>query len=155
MITNAQIQELIADRLVEKNCFVVYLDVKPGNNIQLELDSPNGLSISDCIDFSRQIEHNLDREAEDFELHVSSPGLDKPLRVFQQYQKNIGRDIKVVLLDDKKVEGKLEEVNESEVKLTYTVTEKIEGKKKKLKKIVEEIIPFTNIKETTIIISFK
>lgn len=155
MITNAQIQELIADRLVEKNCFVVYLDVKPGNNIQLELDSPNGLSISDCIDFSRQIEHNLDREAEDFELHVSSPGLDKPLRVFQQYQKNIGRDIKVVLLDDKKVEGKLEEVNESEIKLTYTVTEKIEGKKKKLKKIVEEIIPFTNIKETTIIISFK
>jgi len=155
MITNAQIQELIADRLVEKNCFIVCLDVKPGNNIQLELDSPNGLSISDCIDFSRQIEHNLDREAEDFELHVSSPGLDKPLRVFQQYQKNIGRDIKVVLLDDKKVEGKLEEVNESEVKLTYTVTEKIEGKKKKLKKIVEEIIPFTNIKETTIIISFK
>lgn len=155
MITNAQIQELIADRLVEKNCFVVYLDVKPGNNIQLELDSPNGLSISDCIDFSRQIEHNLDREAEDFELHVSSPGLDKPLRVFQQYQKNIGRDIKVVLLDDKKVEGKLEEVNESEIKLTYTLTEKIEGKKKKLKKIVEEIIPFTNIKETTIIISFK
>lgn len=155
MITNAQIQELIADRLVEKNCFVVYLDVKPGNNIQLELDSPNGLSISDCIDFSRQIEHNLDREAEDFELHVSSPGLDKPLRVFQQYQKNIGRDIKVALLDDKKVEGKLEEVNESEIKLTYTLTEKIEGKKKKLKKIVEEIIPFTNIKETTIIISFK
>lgn len=155
MITNAQIQELIADRLVEKNCFVVYLDVKPGNNIQLELDSPNGLSISDCIDFSRQIEHNLDREAEDFELHVSSPGLDKPLRVFQQYQKNIGRDIKVVLLDDKKVEGNLEEVNESEIKLTYTLTEKIEGKKKKLKKIVEEIIPFTNIKETTIIISFK
>jgi len=155
MITNAQIQELIADRLVEKNCFVVYLDVKPGNNIQLELDSPSGLSINDCIDFSRQIEHNLDREAEDFELHVSSPGLDKPLRVFQQYQKNIGRDLKVVLLDDKKVEGKLEEVNESEIKLTYTVTEKIEGKKKKLKKIVEEIIPFTNIKETTIIISFK
>ena len=146
---------MIADRLVEKNCFVVYLDVKPGNNILLELDSPNGLSISDCIDFSRQIEHNLDREAEDFELHVSSPGLDKPLRVFQQYQKNIGRDLKVVLLDDKKVEGKLEEVNESEIKLTYTITEKIEGKKKKLKKLIEEIIPFTNIKESTIIISFK
>lgn len=155
MITNTQIQELIAERLVEKNCFVVYLDVKPGNNIQLELDSPEGISISDCIDFSRQIEHNLDREVEDFELHVSSPGLDKPLRVFQQYQKNIGRELSVILLDDKKVEGKLEEVNENEIKLTYTVTEKIEGKKKKLKKIIEEIIPFTNIKESTIIISFK
>ncbi|MGE0561657.1 MAG: ribosome assembly cofactor RimP [Flavobacteriales bacterium] len=155
MITNTQIQELIAERLVEKNCFVVSLDVKPGNNIQLELDSPSGLSISDCIDFSRQIEHNLDREVEDFELHVSSPGLDKPLRVFQQYLKNIGRDLKVVLLDDKKIEGKLEDVNENEIKLTYTVVEKVEGKKKKNKKIIEEIIPFTNIKESTIIISFK
>lgn len=155
MITNTHIQELIADKLVEKNCFIVYLDVKPGNNIQLEIDSPHGLAISDCIDFSREIEHNLDRESEDFELHVSSPGLDKPLRVFQQYQKNIGREVNVILLDNKNIEGALQEVNENEIKVSYTVTEKIEGKKKKIKKTIEEIIPFTNIKETTIIISFK
>jgi len=147
MITNTQIQELISEKL--------HLDVKPGNNIQLEIDSPNGVSIKDCIEFSRQIEHNLDRETEDFELHVSSPGLDKPLRVFQQYQKNIGRELHVILNNDQIIEGLLKEVNENEILLTFTVVEKIEGKKKKIKIEKEELIPFTNIKESTIIISFK
>lgn len=155
MITNTQIQELILEKLQDNNCFVVHLDVKPGNNIQLEIDSPSGVSIKDCIEFSRQIEHNLDRETEDFELHVSSPGLDKPLRVFQQYQKNIGRELHVILNNDQIIEGLLKEVNENEILLTFTVVEKIEGKKKKIKVEKEEIIPFTNIKESTIIISFK
>jgi len=155
MITNIQIQELISEKLQDHNCFVVHLDVKPGNNIQLEIDSPSGVSIKDCIEFSRQIEHNLDRETEDFELHVSSPGLDKPLRVFQQYQKNIGRELHVVLNNDQIIEGLLKEVNENEILLTFTVVEKIEGKKKKIKTEKEELIPFTNIKESTIIISFK
>ena len=155
MITNTQIQELISEKLLENNCFVVYLDVKPGNNIQLEIDSPSGVSIKDCIDFSREIEHNLDRETEDFELHVSSPGLDKPLRVYQQYQKNIGRDLNIILLNDRVIDGTLKEVNQNEILLTYTVVEVIEGKKKKIKVEKEEIVPFTNIKESTIIISFK
>ena len=155
MITNTLIQELISEKLHDNNCFVVHLEVKPGNNIQLEIDSPSGVSIKDCIDFSRQIEHNLDRETEDFELHVSSPGLDKPLRVFQQYQKNIGRELHVILTNDQIIEGTLKEVNENEILLTFTVVEKIEGKKKKIKIEKEELIPFTNIKESTIIISFK
>lgn len=155
MITNTQIQELISKKLQDHNCFVVHLDVKPGNHIQLEIDSPNGVSIKDCIEFSRQIEHNLDRETDDFELHVSSPGLDKPLRVLQQYQKNIGRELHVILNNDQIIEGTLKEVNENDILLTFTVVEKIEGKKKKIKIEKEELIPFTNIKESTIIISFK
>ena len=45
---------------------------------------------------SRNIEHNLDREKEDFELSVSSPGLDQPFVVPQQYLKNIGRKISAI-----------------------------------------------------------
>ena len=99
MITTEQVKELIEDKLVEKDCFVVELEIASGNQINLEVDGLNGFSIQDCVDFSRAVESNLDREVEDFELHVSSPGLDKPLRVIQQYQKNIGRDVKVVLKD--------------------------------------------------------
>ncbi|MBV6484689.1 MAG: Ribosome maturation factor RimP [Flavobacteriales bacterium] len=155
MITTTQILELIDDKLQEKNFFVVYLDVKPGNNIQLEIDGPEGFTIKDCVDFSRQIEHNLDRETEDFELHVSSPGLDKPFRVIEQYQKYKGKEVRVVQNNGDVVEGKLEDVSENDIRLTYTITQKIEGKKKKEKIVKEETIPFTNIKETTIIISFK
>jgi ribosome maturation factor RimP len=155
MITTTQILALIDEKLQEKKFFVVHLDVKPGNNIQLEIDGPEGFTIKDCVDFSRQIEHNLDREAEDFELHVSSPGLDKPFRVIEQYQKYKGKEVRVVQNNGEVVEGVLEVVNENEIQITYSFKQKIEGKKKKETIVKEEIIPFTNIKETTIIISFK
>lgn len=155
MITKEQILVLLKYKLVESQVFVVELEIKSGNNIYLEIDSIKGVSIKDCVDFSRQIEHNLDRETEDFELHVSSPGLDKPLRVFQQYVKNIGRELKIVLTNNELLEGKLKEVNSEEIVITYTLIEKIEGKKKKQTTIKEETIPFTKIKESTIIISFK
>ncbi len=105
MITKEQILNLIEDKLNERGLFLVDLEIAPGNQIHLEIDGPNGVTIKDCVDFSRQVEHNLDREAEDFELNVSSPGLDKPFRVFQQYQKNVGREVKVITNEDKTIKG--------------------------------------------------
>jgi ribosome maturation factor RimP len=104
---------------------------------------------------SRNIEHNLDRESEDFELHVSSAGLDKPFRVLAQYIKNIGREVKLVTNDGKKHEGLLTAATAEEVTLEKSRMEKIEGKKKK-ELIVEQLVfPMTQIKETKIVISFK
>lgn len=155
MITNQQIQDLIAEKLQEKNMFVVELDVKPGNNIKLEVDGMEGVSISDCVEFSRQIEHNLDREEEDFEVNVSSPGLDNPFKVFEQYQKNVGREVKVTKADDKVVKGKMIEATEEFVVVEYSFKRRIEGRKKKELITEQEKITFDNIKETRVIISFK
>ena len=104
---------------------------------------------------SRNIEHNLDREAEDFELHVSSAGLDKPFRHENQYRKNIGKRVKVKLQDSTKQEGELIAYDANELKLRDKVKKKIEGKKKK--EWVELIYTFEmkDIKETKIVISFK
>lgn len=154
MITEEQVKALIKDKLEEKDCFVVELDVRPGNNILLEIDSLKGFSIQDCVDFSRAVEHNLDREVEDFELHVSSPGLDKPFRVIQQYQKNIGREVKVVPKEGEKVKGILKAVEEKGIEVEYSYKERIEGKKKKQTITESKKIDFENIKETTLIISF-
>ncbi len=134
---------------------MVDLEIAPGNQIHLEIDGPNGVTIKDCVDFSRQVEHNLDREAEDFELNVSSPGLDKPFRVFQQYQKNVGREVKVITNEDKTIKGELVKVEDDKIMVEYSFKQKIEGKKKKETITEQEIIPFNNIKETRIIISFK
>jgi ribosome maturation factor RimP len=155
MITKEQIVSLIDEKLKDEEFFLVDLEILPGNVINIELDGYEGITIKDCVDFSRQIEHNLDREEEDFELHVSSPGLDKPFRVFQQYEKNIGREVKVVPNDGKVVKGTLIEVDAEKITLEYSFKQKIEGKKKKETITEQEIVPFTNIKETTIIISFK
>lgn len=155
MITKEQVQKLIKDKLKENNFFVVELEVRGGNNILLEIDSPQGITVEDCVSFSRTIEHNLDRESEDFELNVSSPGLDKPLRVKEQYLKNIGKNVKVVQLDGKSTNGKLINVEKDELTVEYSSKEIVQGEKKKQILIKQEIINFNNIKETTIIISFK
>ncbi|MBL4592956.1 MAG: ribosome assembly cofactor RimP [Flavobacteriales bacterium] len=155
MITKEQVHNLIEDRLEESNCFVVDLEIKEGNAISLEIDSMDGITVQDCMSFSRAVEHNLDREVEDFALQVSSPGLDKPFRVREQYYKNIGRKVKVVPVEGTVVKGELKEVNEDEIIVEYSYKERIEGRKKKETIIKQEKIKFNNIKETTIIISFK
>lgn len=155
MITKQQVQSLIQDKLEENNCFVVELEIGEGNAISLEIDSLNGITVQDCMSFSRAVEHNLDREVEDFELQVSSPGLDKPFRVKEQYQKNIGRNVKVVPVEGVVVKGKLKEVNGEGIVVEYSYKERIEGRKKKETITKQEKINFNNIKETTVIISFK
>ena len=155
MITNEQVQSLIQGKLEENNCFVVALKIGEGNTISLEIDSLKGITVQDCMAFSKAVEHNLDREVEDFELQVSSPGLDKPFRVGEQYQKNIGRNVKVVLIEGNVIKGELKTVDENNIIVEFSYKEKIEGKKKKQRIVKEEKINFNNIKETTVIISFK
>lgn len=158
MISKKKVLELADERMNELNSglFVVDLSISASNVIHLELDKSDGnVSISDCMSVSRNIEHNLDRESEDFELHVSSAGLDKPFRVLAQYIKNIGREVKLVTNDGKKHEGLLTAATAEDVTLEKSRMEKIEGKKKK-ELIVEQLVfPMTQIKETKIVISFK
>jgi ribosome maturation factor RimP len=136
--------------------FVVELTISSNNVIQVELDKHQGnVSINDCMSVSRNVEHNLDREAEDFELQVSSAGLDKPFRVLAQYVKNIGRNVKVVLQNGKKIEGELKAANDQEIVVENSRMEKIEGKKKKELIVEQHVLTMEQIKETKIVISFK
>lgn len=113
------------------------------------------VSISDCVDISRQIEHNLDRESEDFSLQVSSPGIDKPLRDHRQFVKNIGRSLKVRLAEGDEVEGELTAADVNGIKLQTARKERVPGKKKKIL-IEEELdLSYTQIKQAKIKINFK
>src|SRR5690554_3134367 len=100
MIDKKEIERLALERIdeLDKGLFIVAISVSGNNVIQVEIDSEEGsVSIEDCVSVSRNIEHNLDREKQDFELQVSSAGLDKPFRVLKQYYKNIGNEVKVLL----------------------------------------------------------
>lgn len=158
MISKSKVLELIDERIAElgNGLFVVELTISSNNVIQVELDKHQGnVSINDCMSVSRNVEHNLDREAEDFELQVSSAGLDKPFRVLAQYTKNIGRTVKVVLQNGNKIEGELKAANEKEIVVENSRTEKIEGKKKKELIVEQHVLPMEQIKDTKIVISFK
>lgn len=119
------------------------------------MDNLNGgVSIKDCVSVSRNIEHNLDREAEDFELQVTSPGIDQPFLVLEQYQKNIGQKVSVISKDDFSIVGELLEFDNNQIKVKEVNT--IKNKTTKKKETIEEIHIFTmdQIKETKLIISF-
>lgn len=158
MISKEKVRALIEERIEELNngLFVVELTISSNNVIQVEIDkNPGYVAIEDCMAVSRNVEHNLDRETEDFELQVSSAGLDKPFRVLKQYLKNIGKEVKVVLKEGGKIQGTLKAADEKQITLETSRMEKPEGKKKKELVVEEHIFPTDQIKETKIVISFK
>jgi hypothetical protein len=77
MISKNDIKELILKNL-EENHFLIDISVSVNNQIQVFIDSKEGLPIKECISYSRLIENHFDREVEDYELSVSSGGLDLP-----------------------------------------------------------------------------
>ncbi|RYM35670.1 ribosome assembly cofactor RimP [Brumimicrobium glaciale] len=159
MLKKKIIEELAIERIneLDKGLFIVEIAISSNNVIQVELDVEDGnVAINDCVSVSRNIEHNLDREEQDFELSVSSAGLDKPFRVLKQYIKNIGNEIKVQLKEkNNTIEGVLKHVDENGIKLETTSKERVEGKKKKEIVVQEHEYTFEEIKETKIVISFK
>ena len=158
MINKKKIEELAQERIDELNrdLFIVDITISPANAIQVEIDSAVGnVAIEDCISVSRNIEHNLDREEQDFELQVSSPGLDRPFRVVQQYKKNVGREVKLTPINGTKIEGLLKSANDEGVVIETESKERLEGKKKKVTVVEEYSFNYDEIKETKIIITFK
>src|SRR5690554_7210025 len=70
-----EVKQLLQDALDENpSLFLIDLKIDSSNKIQVILDGDNGVSLNDCIAVSRAIEHNLDREEEDFALEVMSAG---------------------------------------------------------------------------------
>ena len=132
------------------------LTISSANSIHVEIDKiSGGVTVTDCVSVSRNVEHNLDRDEQDFELHVSSAGLDKPLRHINQYIKNIGRRVEIAMRDGRKLEGEIIKINEGVMLIKDQVLKLVENKKKKA--LVEEVteVHFSDIKEAKIVISFK
>lgn len=154
LITKEKIQALIDEKLEGTDFFVVSIDISPSNKIMVEMDGDNGFPISECVNFSRQIEHNLDREQEDFSLEVSSPGLNKPLRLTRQYLKNLDKSVVVKTTEGEKIKGVLIEANDDRVVIKTSRKERLEKKKKKVE-IIENIeVSRENILETKLVIEF-
>lgn len=153
MISKQKIADLIEEKLVGTDKFLVELNVSASNQIIVYIDGNHGVTISDCVALSRHIESNLDRETEDFELDVSSAGLDLGLRNKRQYQKNTGREVEVKMADGTKIKGILKNVEDDFFQIELPLS-----KKKKKTDTTEELIKnieFKEIKETKVVISFK
>lgn len=124
MIKKQAIIDLIESHFEGTDKFIVDVKVLAGNKIEVYIDAPNHIAIADCIDLSRHIEGNLDREKEDFELQVSSPGATEPFKVLPQYKKYIGTKVSATTKEGAKHEGILLSANENEFVIEETRREK-------------------------------
>jgi len=149
MIDADQLLIAIEQKLEGTDKFVVELKVKAGNNITVLLDSDTSLIVSDCVAVTRHIESVFDREIEDYSLTVSSAGIDLPYKLLRQYTKNIGREVDVSLTDKTVFTGKLVAADAEKI----TVYRKLKVKKVETEETRE--IPFSMIKHTKEVISFK
>jgi len=147
MLDKKKTEEIVNRAISGSDKFLVDISVSSANVVDVFVDGDNGISIQECVKISRLIESSLDREVEDYELRVSSPGLSKPFKMIRQYKKYVNREIEVVNKDDKKVKGVLKSVSENGFKL-----ERKKGKKGK--EIVLEEYLFDDIKEAKPFIGF-
>jgi ribosome maturation factor RimP len=154
MITTESIQTIVDVVLENTEFFPVEISVKPGNRIIVFVDKLEGITIDECVSISRGIESHLNRDVEDFELEVSSPGLTQPFKVKQQYFKNIGKDVDVVLFSGDKITGKI--LSMTDTSLTVEALKKIKtpGRKKPESKIENVTIEYSSIKSTKVSINF-
>ena len=130
MISEKQVKALINTKLEGTDVYLVDVSIDAANRISIEIDHNDGVSIQRCVEVSRHVENALDRDTEDFELQVSSPGLDKGFKVLQQYHKNEGKEIEVKLKEGRKLKGILLSVQEDGFTIEIRKKERIEGKRK-------------------------
>lgn len=154
MKSTAEIKDIIETILEGTELFLVDLKVSPENAIEIYIDSQKGVNVASCAAISRQLDAQLDREAEDYDLTVSSAGIGYPFKVPQQYEKNLGKQVEIKLQNGGKLQGILKSHAETGIVVECEEKISVEGKKKKSIVKVEKEIHFTDIKEVKDIIIF-
>lgn len=151
----AQIEQLLNDFLAEReDLFLIDIKFSATDHIRVILDGDEGVTLQDCLDASRAIEFNMDREEHDFSLEVMSAGLSEPLNSVRQYRKNIGRSLELVMNDGTEIEGELLKAGEESITLILKYRKPKEIGKGKVDVVEEREILYSDIKKALVAIKF-
>ncbi len=150
MTVKEQLEDLLNPILEESNCFLVEIVVKPSKlsqKVLISVDSDSGITIQECTSISRRLAKELEELEvfpEAYTLEVSSPGLDQPLILPRQFQKNIDRNLKVCLKTGEIFSGKLLEADENMIKIQLPTPKK----KPKMEAVsAESLIQVVNLED--------
>ena len=150
-----RVKQLLDDALEEnEKLFLIELSFLENNKILVELDGDTGINLKECIRISRAIEHNLDREEEDFALEVTSVDITKPLKVQRQYIKNIGKFLNIKTVEGEKIEGMLMKADENVINLEWKAREPKPIGKGKVTVVKTVEVAYKSIQEAKVKIIF-
>ncbi|WP_053992930.1 ribosome assembly cofactor RimP [Mangrovimonas sp. TPBH4] len=149
------VKELLDKAFQEReDLFLIDFKIVGDNDIKVVIDGDNGVLVEDCMFVSRAVEHNLDREEQDFALEVTSAGATTPFVHNRQYKKNLGRVLEIKTKDDQKLEGTLADVDSEGIVLEWKAREAKPVGKGKVTVKKEAQLKFDDILEAKVIIKF-
>jgi ribosome maturation factor RimP len=154
MISREIVKDLVLSAISGTAIFVVDVKVDSAGRIFVEVDKPEGITIEECARISRAVESGLNRETEDFELEVSSPGLTAPFKVMEQYRRNCGRQVDVVKCDGQKISGLLQHADDDGIVLEVQTKIREAGQKRPKTVMQTVVLKFSDIKATKVAITF-
>ncbi|RMA65710.1 ribosome assembly cofactor RimP [Ulvibacter antarcticus] len=147
---------LLLEQALEENSslFLIDMIITDQNKISITIDGDLGVTVEDCIAVSRAIEHNLDREEEDFSLEVMSAGVTEGLKLPRQFKKNIGRTLKVKTADSRVIEGDLMKSDDEGIELHWKAREPKPIGKGKITVEKTAVLPYKEIIEAKVMVKF-
>lgn len=157
LLLNMQIVEQIKEwsaEVLDPSVFVVDIEYKPSaGKLLVLIDSEGPLTIEQCRSLNKHLSNKLDElDFGDvpYKLEVSSPGVDRPLILQRQYNKHIGRELKITLKAKTELLGKLISVNGENIQI------QLKDKKKAYqpKEPVFKDLQLSDIEEAFVMVSF-
>lgn len=147
--------QLFVEEFIQRwpEVFLVDLSVSASNKITVLLDADNGMDVGRCADLNRALYRYVEEqnffEGGNFSMEISSPGIDRPLKLSRQFTKNLGRTVEVTLNDSSVIIGKLVANEEDHLTIEKEVKEK-----KKEAEMVAQTIPFSDIRQVKVMVVF-
>jgi len=115
---NIELEEAIETAV--KGCGVELYDIvqtkeNKRNILRIFITSADGVSLEKCTEVSRMVSPVLDLYDPihgEYNLEVSSPGIERKLKTLRHYQTSIGENVKIKEYSTETFKGKLESVSD-------------------------------------------
>ena len=126
------IKEMVLPLIEQNDCYLDDIEYVKDNNemyLRIYIEKNEGyLDMDTCVAVSELISDKLDETdpiKDEYILEVSSPGIEKPLKTFEQVQKSVGEYVYAKFKNPKaglyEVEGYLKSVDNQELEFEYLV----------------------------------
>lgn len=130
MLERAQVLAWLGEYTSDADFFVVEVQLRPGEILEVDVDRDGGISSDECGAVCRFLNERIEAQGEDWCVTVGSPGLTSPMRHARQYRKNVGQEVEVLLAGGKKVVGTLVGADEEAFRVCVQEKVRLEGKKR-------------------------
>lgn len=111
------LDEILPELLNENSLELIELNVPAEHRIEIFVDGESNVSIEQCAALMRELRGRTAEALDPYQITISSPGLDKPLRHPLQFKKALNKSIEVLMNNGEKHQGVLTDYAQDNLKL--------------------------------------